>query len=690
MKYNVVLIKLFFSLAVSAQSMSGVVQQCNTLVQGLDTYNRRTQVDSLNDLAWSYRKTNPELMFCLSEVSTRIVRSIKYPKGLSDSFSLLGSYYGRTYSYDSAQYYHEQALRIRRELGDTLLWMNSLANLGKNAVQQGKLNLGVQYYVQEARLMEKVTVSNKRRARSYSRLGNLFLNKNQYDSAYIYLHEAKIVDALSSPSITTANINLTLANLKERQGEYESAFLLNRAALDIFKLHEELEYDSSLTYYEKSLSLKSPLRDQDGIAGLHYNMALLHMTKTPSKLEEARKGFSKAADLWALLGDTLELAQARSKLGIVHFFLQEYAKAEQLLRYAFHTLDSLGSLSTSAEAALYLGRVYTQLGQADLAEKYLDYSNTNRRAQDVNLSRSNALEKKALNAAYTSILEKNLNHKADIIEGQLRINRAYISLLILCALLIAVGLFAWWQKRKTHVLKLRHAEIKSKLSTQEAKTMSSVLHAQDKERRRIAQDLHDNIGSLLATVRLHFKSFDEKLEQLKEEGKESYTKANQLLEKACDEVRALAHDMASATLMKFGLAKALEEIRDEIVSSEQIEMELHIIGLEKRFTLEVELTLYRLIQEFIGNILKHAEASHISIQLFQKEAILNILIEDDGIGFDPEKPDSTSGIGLKNAAIRVDKLGGDLEIDSTPEKGTTVNINIPLDEGEEDDHFARR
>ncbi|MEO1655962.1 MAG: sensor histidine kinase, partial [Bacteroidota bacterium] len=220
-------------------------------------------------------------------------------------------------------------------------------------------------------------------------------------------------------------------------------------------------------------------------------------------------------------------------------------------------------------------------------------------------------------------------------------------------------------------------KIKDLLVEQELKSLSAMLEGQEKERNRIAKDLHDRLGGLLSTVKIHFQAVEKQITAIKLQNQEQYLKANQLLDDACAEVRKVALDLESGVLQQFGLIPALLDLKHTIEGGEMLEINLVDVGFEeKRLDAKMEIEIYRVIQELLSNIMRHAQASEVEIQLFRKEKNnLNITVEDNGKGFDPEAPDFKKGMGLNNIDYRVKQLGGEISIDSHLGKGTTTIIN---------------
>ena len=221
-------------------------------------------------------------------------------------------------------------------------------------------------------------------------------------------------------------------------------------------------------------------------------------------------------------------------------------------------------------------------------------------------------------------------------------------------------------------------EIDDILRNQEIKTLQARIEGQDSERVRIGQDLHDRIGMLLSTIKLHFKSVEEKIDVLRVEKIDQFQQATNLLDEACEEVRNIAHDMQTNTLIQFGLNEELKELADTLRATQKIEVNIVTFGMQERIDNQIEIKIYKIIQELIANTLKHSNATNLNIQLNQFEELINLMVEDNGKGFIPKKLESYDGMGLKNIRTRVLDLHGTINIDSKPGRGTVVSIDVPL------------
>jgi signal transduction histidine kinase len=204
----------------------------------------------------------------------------------------------------------------------------------------------------------------------------------------------------------------------------------------------------------------------------------------------------------------------------------------------------------------------------------------------------------------------------------------------------------------------------------------SVIEAEEKERIRIATDLHDGVGQLLSAAKLNLSSLESKLNLHNTDEQTAFKNAIDLVDDSVKEVRAVSHNMMPNTLLKLGLASAVKEFITKIQGTPNLKVNLEIVGLTGRLEQEKETILYRVIQEVVSNIIKHAKASELTLQLIKHEKEISILIEDNGVGFDTSKMNDFDGIGLKNILSRVEFINGTVHFDSVVNRGTTVIIDV--------------
>lgn len=206
--------------------------------------------------------------------------------------------------------------------------------------------------------------------------------------------------------------------------------------------------------------------------------------------------------------------------------------------------------------------------------------------------------------------------------------------------------------------------------------MSSMIEGQEAERLRIAKDLHDSLGGLLSTVKAHFTTIQNEIIQLE---KFNLTeKTNVLIDEACAEVRRISHNMMPQALSISGLKGAIEDLGDQLQEQGYITT-VELTNLPEKIDPTREVMIYRLLQEILSNIRKHSNAKTILLQLLGHQNEINIIVEDDGEGFDYSEEIKKGGLGLKSINSRVQYLDGTINWDTKLDKGTTINITIPAD-----------
>ncbi|PUV25623.1 MULTISPECIES: tetratricopeptide repeat-containing sensor histidine kinase [Sphingobacterium] len=259
-----------------------------------------------------------------------------------------------------------------------------------------------------------------------------------------------------------------------------------------------------------------------------------------------------------------------------------------------------------------------------------------------------------------------------------RMNSIYIWLFISCLIAVILLFYAYWQRSNTLRQKehLHGLEIEKNNQQHAIKNLTAMLAGEEKERTRLARDLHDGLGGLLSSTKLGLSSLSDKGAN-QPAVKEGITRSIELLDDAVDELRKLAHNLMPDLIVKYGLQEALRDYAARM-SQPNCQVECEFLQFESNFSVEHQISLYRIIQELVNNALKHAEASNIIIQLSVYNERLHITIEDDGKGFDIEKIDLQHSAGMHNIQSRLSFLHGDMKIMSAPGEGTTIEIEMPL------------
>ena len=385
------------------------------------------------------------------------------------------------------------------------------------------------------------------------------------------------------------------------------------------------------------------------------------------------KGYGHPFHNYLRFSIILKLADLRYKMG-------DYQGALSKLEEVSCCLNPHDTLKNQFYINYYKSKFLAKTGSYEEAFSSLDKSNKAGYLLDY---RKNTLEISKLQVQLeTEKKEKKILLQSNQIEkGKRQKRNIWLGAL---GIVLIGGLFAFLvqkgAKRKQLLAEqekvLQEQKVENLLKEQELTTIDAMIEGQEKERLRIANDLHDDLGGLMANVKLHFNSLQEKN---KERGSELFSKTNTLLDEAYEKIRAIAHAKNSGVIAKQGLLMAVYNMADKISTANKINIDVLDHGLDNRLENSLELTLFRVIQELTTNIIKHANASEATIHLTNHDDSFNIMVEDNGKGFKTDGITSkTNGMGLKSIDKRVAHLNGTLDIESLPGKGTTVIIDIPI------------
>ena len=251
-------------------------------------------------------------------------------------------------------------------------------------------------------------------------------------------------------------------------------------------------------------------------------------------------------------------------------------------------------------------------------------------------------------------------------------NTLFFGTLVLLASTVLVFYVVFRSRKKNQQLKLREIVVEQK-----KQTMDAVMQAEENERKRIAGELHDSVAQKMVVAKLNLEAFEGYLPALNTEQRHVFNNIFSLVDESCTEVRNLSHSMMPQAFFQSGLADAVKNFIDKIENKN-----LHIL-----FNVEVrscqawikiqKMMIYRVIQECLQNIIKHAQANKVDIAVIAENGEIDVTIEDNGIGFDPSSAEHAGGMGLKNIRSRIDFLNGQLDINSKPGMGSVVAFFIP-------------
>ncbi len=507
--------------------------------------------------------------------------------------------------------------------------------------------------------------------------------KGSYDKAASHFFEAIRILELRNEYQELAYTFNDLAKLYRKTRELAKAKLYYDQALDLFRkindtsgvqmiwnesgvvFEYEGDYQEALRRYHKSLDIATSRSDSAGIGyALNFIAGVYIIEKNFDKAEQYLKA---CLSIRERLQDSFALALTYSDLGMMYQARKSYAEGMSSYMRSNAIAQHMGYAELQAANYKEMAAIAQATGNYQQALLYLQQAQTIRDSiYTVEKSRQ--------------ITELSTKYETEKKEQQLQLQQLALSrknyiITGVCLLTLFGGLLAYSYYRR---YKLRQeTRLQEEIIHQQNIATKAVLEAEEKERQRIAQDLHDGVGQMMSAVKLNLSAFQSELDIREEQLQHKLDNIFTLVDDSCREVRTVSHNMMPNALLKSGLSSAIREFLNKIDSS-VLEVNLYTEGLDKHIATDMEIMLYRIIQECVNNVVKHSGASRLDISIIKDTDVVSATIEDNGKGFDTTDINTLNGIGLRNIASRVEYLKGHVEFDSRPGKGTVITINIPL------------
>ena len=527
-------------------------------------------------------------------------------------------------------------------------------HLGNALVTHAKFDKAIQHYLTAAEFYEKEKDS--------LRLSSVF---NGIGAAY----ENNGNDTLSLKYFT-----MSYEISKSRKDARRCGIAANNIS-NIYKDRGDIK--KTIVYLEEaSKNLKKPAYKQYYIP---ISINLANAYSDAKRWQDAAKIYNKMLVMADTLNDVYSYAATLRGLGNLSQKKGDDRKALVLLKRAFDKYTDAGFLDERYETMKDLIDAYQATDHSREALLLFYEYNTIKDSiftteKDKNLS--NALLKYE-----TSKKEQKITTQQLIITKKNKQKQLFLIGLISLFIIGLLGLMFYkkrlnYQQKIAEQTKTLHKQKIIELEQEKKLTaFGSMIEGQEKERLRIAKDLHDSLGGLLSTIKSHYSTIFDKKTKIAP----SYLteKTQNLIDNACVEVRRISHNMMPNALNLAGLKGALEDLGEHL-SEEGYLTKVEVNNLPEEIKDTTKIMIYRLIQEVISNIRKHAKAKFILIQLLSYENTLHITIEDDGVGFNYNKAIQKKSLGILSINSRVAYLQGNIDWDTKKGEGTIINITIPL------------
>ena len=516
-----------------------------------------------------------------------------------------------------------------------------------------------------------------------------------------------------------------IAVIYQETGEYVKA---TEMQLQVLQLAEQLEndayvgitlnalsrllqrvqkYEEAMNYSRRALQIAAKNEDTLAMAAAYQSMEGIYESR--QQIDSAYRVQAIAIHMMEQMDATIDLAKAYNDMGILLRQMRRDTEAIAHYMRAFKLADETGNASDAAFYAANAGNALMETGRINegyqmllraranennkpevmrtiyagltiyyirkgLQDSALAYSNLYRDYTDTLYSTASAQQ---INELYTKYETAQKEQQIELLAKQNTINQLTISrkniiiaVVLVSFLAVVVMGIMFYNRRRAQ----QQATLQEEIARQQRLTSVAVLAAEEMERKRIASDLHDGIGQMFSAVKMNLSAIADRAGITEEQDRHLLDNTLALVDESCKEVRIISHQMMPNVLLRSGLSVAIRDFINKIDES-QLKITLDAVGLNVPLDANTETVLYRIIQEAVNNVIKHAQATRLDIQLTKDADSLTVTIEDNGIGFD--RNIVGNGIGLKNIEARAAFLNGKVEYDTAPGKGTLVAIYIP-------------
>ncbi len=628
-----------------------------------------TRMQTLLQLGWDLTFYDPDsariyLYECI-DLATKNNSDINIGNG----YAYIGSSYFKEDQFDSALYYYQKAERYylkdsSAESKDNLI-VNRMS-MGTIALQQNRYETALNHYFTVIDHLEKSSAANNwaNLLTAYANIGLVYNDMKQYDKALEY---------------HTRAIHICNLHPEEMKKKVQVQMFI---AMDLLNLKK---FDSVLPALDTAEAIAKKLHSA-------YFYAALYATKARYYNDIKDYGSAIAVAKNALTyteknNQQFEKANILHQLGISYFGLGNYAGSLQYFLPALAINRALGDKTREKASLHYLAKAYTRNNNYRAGNAYfqqyialsdsLHAAETQKKINEI----ENKYQAEKKQQSIMALQKDNLLQKVKLKQR----NTLSIALLGGCALLLLLAGLLYKnfrnkndllrQKEKLHRQQLNEMEHERKLLA-----ARSVMKGQEEERSRLARDLHDGIGGLLSGVKLSMSNMKGNV-FLSLENAQSFNNVIAQLDQSIAELRRVSHNMMPEALIKYGLKEALENYCENLNLSAaaaerpgNIQVQLQTYGMERRMEQSTEIVIYRMIQELLNNVIKHADAKNVLIQLVRENDRFSLTVEDDGKGFDISEIENKSGAGLANIRARAAYLDGSVDIVSQKGEGASIHI----------------
>lgn len=600
-------------------------------------------IDSMINVALGLESSNPDSAIVLYESIARLaeIEADWLRKGRTHNFRAI--VYFEMGDYDMAAKHNEIALGYYEKAKHVIGIASVKINMGNLRLYFGDFNDAVKLYYEGIEIF-KQEEDTLRLLTSYMNIGTLFYENDYLQEALNYYSNAlEWAKTYGYPSLLT-DLHYNIGN---------TLFRMN--ILDQYRKH----LDSAIIYAEESHHIYGKL---------HIYNSLVRYYRHKGDEKDAMRYTSLAIESAEIYGNPFNLTETYNTAGSTYMMFNRTDEAYPLLLSAKNMSRNFNYKQLLSETLVHLADYFAVRNNYKQAYIYL---NEHKQLADSLFTIEKQKELQELDRKYQIVKKeselKDQQLTIELKEREIDRKNRVITSSTAFIVFIVVTMFLTW-KIQDKKKKLVNKELEMLKTEREKEVVKALLEGEEKERTRIARELHDGINGNLAALKLNMTSVQNP----------SY---NQLIDETMEEIRNLSHNLMPEVVVKFGLREALDQYINHVGNGIDLKIDYQFVGKPDTISLEIAMHTYRIVQELVNNSLKHAEASEINVQLIVNDGILSIAVEDNGKGFEigmAGKHPSNAGIGLSNVENRITFLQGNFDIHSSTDSGTGINIEIPL------------
>ncbi|HPH00869.1 MAG TPA: sensor histidine kinase [Tenuifilaceae bacterium] len=617
----------------------------------------QVNVDSMLNSAKSKLYSSPNEAFELAQQVVELSVEQGNQLLLANGYKLLGAYYSDIKNdFDLAKLNYQKADSIfRHNKGEEYAKGIGAIYHSYGVIDHrlGNYWEAIQYYYNALRVLDSIN-DNEIRPKTLNNLSNLYAFLKDYSRAEKYSRECLRVSIENGNKQMISVVSVSLADALISQGKFEEVLSLLLKSKEIATEQENL-YILELVH----LNL-----------GSYYYLSENNYEKSIGEYLQALN-YAKA------LGSDWEVMRITTNVSEVYFLDNQLGKAMEYAEKSLGIAERMGTGDIKQRALSILAKVYASKGQYSNAYENLLKSYIIR---DSVFNDSKQMHVNYLESRYHSemkekeiIILKNTQREHELI-----LKRRKYQLIILITIILIVALVAafiivrnkYRQLLDAQKLHIQEQQIKQLEQEKQLVATQAILEGEATERKRLARDLHDGLGGMLSVVKMGLHDVKSGV-ALDSDDVLRFNKVLEMLDSSIRELRRVAHNMMPESLMRYGLKASLTDFCGNIPN-----VQFHYFGNEQRLDSKLEMMIYRTAHELVNNALKHAQAQHINIQIVQGTDRVSLIVQDDGVGFDPKV--KSEGTGLDNIRCRVQLFNGTMDIFSKTGNGTEVNVEFKL------------